>query len=148
MLRIKDYMGKTLATSPYQKTIKALVVCTEPPKCYVNDRGEERQMKVSAIADNETAVKMIVYDPMKFKNVVQGKSIILRNFIPKGDNIVITKNSYVLLTTEVVVPQDVQDEATNILYPPPPPIIQLKDAKTSPLKRRLSIQGKVVEVSC
>lgn len=133
--------------APYQKTLKVKVMAGDPIKTFTNEKGEEKKVLNIAIADNTKAVKAVVYDDTKFARLTVGKSIMIRNIIKKENHIVITNQTKIFTTQEVHVNDQVALAAKHIINPPSADVKPLKDALLSPKKVRVSIKGKIVQVS-
>ena len=72
------------------------------------------------------------------------------NYIFKNEGepaVVITKNTKVLKTGTMEVPQDILEKGKRIANTPPVVTRPIKAVKTSPIKSLVSVKGKVVSVS-
>ncbi|KAJ8298549.1 hypothetical protein KUTeg_023892 [Tegillarca granosa] len=141
MLNLKDYVGKTLSTAPYTKSVKAKVICAESARSYFNEKGEGRQMKVCVVGDRESTVELISYDHTNFHFLCPGNSLVIRNFIPKEDNIVETKNSKVMITSDVMLPKNIIQTGNNILFPPPPTVTSFETCKNITFENPFRVQS-------
>lgn len=145
---LASLMKSVVGNSPYPKKVTVKVLCTDPKTTYVNEKKERRELMNTVVADNSKPVKCVVYDPKKFHRFTPGNSIILRNIIRKPEGIAVTSATAIFPTgKEVEVPPQIQQEGINILHPPPADVKTVAEALASPTKTKVSVRGKIVQVS-
>lgn len=75
----------------------------------------------------------------------------LRDVIRREDEgrpaIVITSATKTFITGPLEVPEGHKEQGEQIVNPPPPEVMPINVALTSPAKKRISIKGKVIQVS-
>ena len=137
-------------TGPYSRPLKVKVVSTDEPVTYRGTDGSEKKALHPAISDGEQVVKLVCYDQAKFTKLAEGNTIVLREIIRKTEegtqSIVATKNTNIFLTGGMEVPESHSGVGFLILNPPPAPTIPIKEALRSPMKTRVSVVGRVVQV--
>lgn len=102
------------------------------------------------VADCTMAVEVVVYDESKASRMQCGQSVMLINATTKqkpSKMIDVGRNTRVKSTGEVDVPQSFEKEARDIINPEPAKFVSLCEAKTSPIKKKMSVRGQVVGVS-
>ena len=136
-------------TGPYSRPLKVKVVSTDEPVTDRGTDGSEKKALHTAISDGEQVVKLVCYDQTKFPKLAEGNTIVLREIIRKTEgtqSIVATKNTKIFLTGGMEVPESHSGVGFLILNPPPAPTIPIKEALRSPMKTRVSVVGRVVQV--
>lgn len=63
-----------------------------------------------------------------------------------GQYLVITSTSKVLIASPMEVPEQHSAEGDRLVNPPPAEKVSISDALHSPLKKRVSIEGKIISV--
>ena len=136
-------------TKPYTQPLKVNVCHIGTSQLYTTDAGERREYAAVGLADTTDAIKAMVYDKVHLATMKVGGTIILMNYIFKNEeqHIIITKNSKVLKTGVVEVPDDKCAKAVLLANPPPADHRLIRDVKSSPLKTLVTIQGRIVSVS-
>ncbi|XP_052251125.1 uncharacterized protein LOC127858194 [Dreissena polymorpha] len=130
---------------PYDKSARGRVVFASSPETYTNANGETKQSKSVAIADDKKAVKVVSYDPTQFNKLVEGKTIMLRNFIRRDGYIILTRTSRLFPTQEIEVPDSRVQEGKALVNPPAAPVVSLREALRSPPKTKTTVCGKVIQ---
>ena len=143
MATIQDCL-KQQRTGPYSKSLKVRVVGQGELLKY-RTNGEERQCLTVAVSDGETCAKVLAYDPTKLKKLTVENSLVLRDVIVKQEEgkplLVLTRQSKVFLTQQVDIPEDHYTEGDRIVNPPPALTVCVRDALSSPQKKKVSIAG-------
>ncbi|KAH3753786.1 hypothetical protein DPMN_188436 [Dreissena polymorpha] len=130
---------------PYDKSARGRVVFASSPETYTNANGETKQSKSVAIADDKKAVKVVLYDPTQFNKLVEGKTIMLRNFIRRDGYIILTRTSRLFPTQEIEVPDSKVQEGKALVNPPAAPVVSLREALRSLPKTKTTVCGKVIQ---
>lgn len=80
--------------------------------------------------------------------VQAGTTLVLRDVIRKTESqsIVVTSATKVLIAAAIDVPQEHAQEGYRLLNPPPSEEVKIAIALSSPVKKKLSIAGKIVQV--
>ncbi|KAH3702074.1 hypothetical protein DPMN_077075 [Dreissena polymorpha] len=130
---------------PYDKSARGRVVFASSPETYTNATGETKQSKSVAIADDKKAVKVVSYDPTQF-NKLEGKTIMLRNFIRRDGYIILTRTSRLFPTQEIEVPDSKIQEGKALVNLPAAPVVPLREALRSLPKTKTTVCGKVIQV--
>ena len=136
-------------TKPYTQPLKVNVCHIGTSQLYTTDAGERREYAAVGLADTTDAIKAMVYDKVHLATMKVEVTIILMNYIFKNEeqHIIITKNSKVLKTGVVEVPDDKCAKAVLLANPPTADHRLIRDVKSSPLKTLVTIQGRIVSVS-
>ena len=80
-----------------------------------------------------------------------GANIILSEFIRKNENgerlmVCTSSTEIVMCVTPVEVREELVTMGQNIVNPPPPATIQISSAWASPLRKRVSVSGKIIQI--
>lgn len=143
-------LSKLKGSKPYSQPLKVKVCAVGTLQKYQVDSGEKKECFTVGLADATDALKGTVYDSSKLKILSPSSTVIVMNYIFKNDSeptVVITKNTKVLKTGAMEVPQGIMDKGEKIANPPPAVTRPIKDVKTSPVKSLVSVKGRVVSVS-
>lgn len=139
-------MFKERDNGPYSKPLKVKVVARSEIIKYSGADGTEKQ----SLAVAATVIKVTCYDCAKYSKLAVGNTVILRDVIRKKDDdqrsLVITKASKVFMSIQMDVPDSHRAQGCSILNPPPAETMDIAAALNSPLKKRLSECGKIVQV--
>ncbi len=142
---------KRLKPQPYEKSFKALVVAVGPKITYKNKKGREQTMSFVGLADASTALRAIVYGEDVRENLEEGKSVLVFNFIVRdeyGDiSVVLRSNSKVYSTNDIETTDDIRQNAKKMVSGYEQPVQKISSVKHSPVKTKLSVQGRVTQVS-
>lgn len=133
---------KDLPKGPYPRPLRLMVVATNQLTY-----GEDKRMLHIAVADSQNVVKAVCFDDTKFSFFTEGSGVVLRNVISRNGEIIVTKQTQVFKTSPPAVDDWIITQGKNIISPPNPTMVTLNEAKTSPSKQRVSVQGKVINVS-
>ena len=68
---------------PYDKSVRAKVVCEGDVVTYRNAQGETKQSKTVALADEDTTLKAVCYEPKFFHKLALNNALKLRNIIKR-----------------------------------------------------------------
>ncbi|XP_068587880.1 uncharacterized protein [Cebidichthys violaceus] len=132
ILETDGFVGKVVQKSglrPYQTKDKAR-------KCFF----------YLAVADETAGVKVKVYGKDRYDEIEVGSSYLFsRSLIKEEKVIMVTKLSKVSQTRHVDVPEELEMEATRLIYPESP-VYSIKDAKLSADKTKVSVEGTVTEI--
>ncbi|KAJ8321937.1 hypothetical protein KUTeg_000408 [Tegillarca granosa] len=132
--------------SSHQKSLKITVIARSSNTIqYRNAKGENRECLMVAVADQTRSAKLYIYEPKFFERFVVSKTVILKNFIIKPDEIVVTRNSRVYPTLEMEIPDDIKMIAEQIIHPPIPAVQPIREALISPVQTKVSVMGKIVQ---
>lgn len=117
----------------------------------VSERRElspNKSMWTLGIADNVAAAKLYVYDEELVKKLKPNATVYICSYMSKKTHLSTIQSTKVFRTsgTALIIPQELIDEAHNIVYPPPAPKVTIKEAKTSPLKKMVSVSAMIHKV--
>ena len=137
-------------SGPYSRPLKVKVIKRDEAMTYRGGDGNQRQALSCAVSDGSSTAKLVCYDPAQFSRLSVGNTVLVRECIRKMEDtqptIIVTKASKIFLTGAIDVPEHHQVEANNILNPPPAETLPIKSALQSPVKRKVSVVGKIVQV--
>lgn len=71
----------------------------------------------------------------------------MQNVISRNGEIIVKKQTQVFKTPIPSVDDSLIRQEKNIISPPNPTVVTLNETTTSPLKQRVSVHGKVINVS-
>lgn len=150
MTTIEEIFGNN-QQGPYATPLKVCVLAKGETIAYKSADGTDRQAMNVAVSDGNTCVRVVCYDKTKFAKLTVGNNVVLREIIRKreeGSNfIVATKSTKIFTCGPVFVPESHKAECVKIVNPPPAATIPITQALASPLKKKSSIVGKIVQVS-
>ena len=134
--------------APYLKPLKVMVLERESSvTAYKNAKDEDKSLINTVVGDSTRAVKCVVFDTTKFERFNEGQCLILRNVIKKPEHIAVTANTKVFPAAGVNVPPEIRQAGRFLLHPPAAAVATVKDALASPPKTKVSVLGKIVQVS-
>lgn len=97
---------------PYTKPLRCKVAAIGTRKDYTNQRGDKKSMVMIGLVDQTGYTKGIVYNDTLLQTITVGASVLLKNFISKPDNIVLTSTSKAFKCAAVKdVPEEYTQEA-------------------------------------
>lgn len=133
-------------TGPYDKPLKCLVAAVGETKTYTTQQGDEKTMTVVAFADQSASIKGIVYNDSLLKTLSVNSSVLIKNFICKPSNLVLTTTTKVYRCAPVTaIPSAFMQEAIKLVHPPDAPVVTIQAAKTSPVKSTTTVRGYIVQ---
>ena len=134
---------------PYQTPLKAVVVGIGDKIEYRNKRGSKQEFWPVDLADSTTAMRASAYGDIvqKFKSE---KTYMITNYIVKKEygetSLILTSRSKAFLTNDIEITEERKSEA-RALMTPKQTTSPINSVKLSPLKTKVTIQGKVTQVS-
>lgn len=135
---------------PYKPKLTLTIVGVNPIRHYQVD-GEDRQMRIAVGTDGEQYARVHLYDKTKFARLAVGNVLSLLNIITKKEDgcmvVIVTKNSKIFCGKTEEIAENQKAAANNILNPPPAATIAIAKALSSPPKTKVSIWGKIVQVT-
>lgn len=140
------------STGPYAKPVKVKVVArAEQPLKYKGPDGSDRQALTVAVSDSTSCCRCVCYDTTKFGKLTTGQTVVLREIIRKREDdqstIVATKATKIFISSNIEVPAEHTAEGLRIVNPPAADTVTINAALRSPVKQKISVSGKIVQVS-
>ena len=136
--------------SNYQRPIKVKLLSMGEQIAYVNAKKQKKELWNLAFGDESGQIKGVLYNRDLHDQLVIGESYAIRNFILKKQfdkvEIVMTQATKVGKCSNVSVTPESQQCALELLKTPVSPVKKIRDIKKSPLKAKVSVEGKVVQV--
>lgn len=114
-------------------------------RTYTKDEGNKGKVLVLGVSDGEKCYKLQSYDTKTYSRLALNNVVLLKNYIDKGRELVVTKQSNVFMSGGLTVPEDHWQTCRDIVRPPPAPIQKIVLALRSPHKTRTSIRGQLVK---
>ncbi|KAJ8043224.1 hypothetical protein HOLleu_10219 [Holothuria leucospilota] len=136
----------TATTNPYNLPRKVYVVASMEPSQYTRD-GVEKEVQHFMVCDHTGYIKLTSFDKSKAEAIKEGTTVIIKNYITKPENIIVTAKAQVFQAPPMTVSQTIVTEARSILRPPTPPPVDIPTIKSSPVKTLQSLAGKIIQVS-
>ncbi|XP_064631648.1 uncharacterized protein LOC135489942 [Lineus longissimus] len=102
-------------------------------------------MWIAAIIDTTAAAKLLIYDEKTAAKLTPMATYIIRNVTSKTTHFTTNSSFQLFRTAKAEVDQQKVQEACDLLHPPAPPVISIAEAKTSPVKKLVSVRGQVVQ---
>ena len=131
-------------TGPLTTPLRIIVAAVTEPYKY----NSEKELLKLTVADGTAMCRAVVFDPKKFSHFRENCGLVIHNAIMNKDKeIVVTTQTRVFSSKAPDVPADLLRSAVELIRPTPPDVIAISDAKQSPTKTRVSIRGKIVNVS-
>ncbi|KAJ8048747.1 ATP-dependent DNA helicase PIF1 [Holothuria leucospilota] len=83
---------------------------------------------------------------LSFKTSEVNSSVLIKNFICKPSNLVLTTTTKVYRCAPVTaIPSAFMQEAIKLVHPPDAPVVTIQAAKTSPVKSTTTVRGYIVQ---
>ena len=120
------------------KALRCLVAGVSPPIMYRNSAGVEKEVKTLGLADSTGATKASCYSNMQICQ--SGRAILLRNYLYKNNQVVLTSKTKVVQIPSIDVPQNHLQVARVMANPPAADLVAAKEMATS---ASVTIQGKI-----
>ncbi|KAH3853197.1 hypothetical protein DPMN_095719 [Dreissena polymorpha] len=141
---------KNQASGPLERALNLLIVARNQPTTYNSSVGEERRSLTVAASGGMQLIKVIIYDQSKFIKFQNSTTLSVRNCIRKTQDeeqsIIITKSSKVFITQALVTPGRHVQQGNLLINPPAADVLPIQQAIRSPLKQRVSVCGRIVQV--
>ncbi|XP_061169993.1 uncharacterized protein LOC133179218 [Saccostrea echinata] len=137
---------KASKPKPYSNPLRVRIFGSSNPSKYMTADGRERKSVTLGAADQEDAIKIVLYDLSKLTSVKDQDSVLLTNYVYKIDPcpcIILTTVSKVMKTLLINVPPHLQATAKSIANSLPAKSVAIRDVKTSPVKTMVTIKGRV-----
>ncbi|XP_070570297.1 uncharacterized protein [Ptychodera flava] len=112
---------------------------------------KEKTAGRTVVCDNTAPIICYVEDPPKFSSFHESKVIMIKKYstrLQDGNLIVsVGKNTEVFDVNKVLEIPEALLTAAQVLDVPVAPAVNITEARTSPRKRKLTVEGKVIKVS-
>lgn len=118
MLTVSKVKGSK-GTQPFLLPLKCVTAAVLPPTMYTKD-GTQKEMQQLALCDNTGFCKATSFDISKRDLIKEGSTVVLKNYIPKPDALIITSRTSIFKAPSMKVEQHIIDQAVTFLRPPPP----------------------------
>lgn len=145
-IQIKDYLEES-SGDKVSDTLCFTVIAIGKKRTFMSKNQKEIQMWSVAIGDNTGACKMYVYNEAQIQKLQPLKSYLMKFFTPKTTHITTNNDTKFFRSQYMVLPRGVLDEGNALLHPEKPEHMTVDQAKKSPMKKRVSVEGKIVNVS-
>ncbi|XP_064618967.1 uncharacterized protein LOC135482649 [Lineus longissimus] len=136
--------------APAHETIKAplkvTIVALSTKKTIKATNNTTITFWTAAIADENTVTKINLYDEHLVAKCNPNKTVIMTSTKSRADHLTTNPETRIYSTKFMHVPEQLINEGKLLINPPDAHIVTLKNAATSPLKTRLSVQGTVTQV--
>ena len=104
------------------------------------------RLNVQMVLDAKAA-KVAVYSSRICEQLPVGRTVIISKFTSKRTHLILNESSTVYRTGPIEVPESVKNAALEMINPPAPKPVAIEEAKRSPQKTLVSVQGRVTKVS-
>ena len=135
------------------KPFKALLVDISDEINYKKKKTDHlQQMWTVGFADETGVVKGTVYSEEQKVKLMKGKSYCINNFIvlkegSVGVRLIITKTTQILRCNDIATTDVYREQAKRLVAKPEQPVTPIKQVKMSPVKTKVTVEGRVVQVS-
>ena len=145
---LKDVQGgSSTAAKPYNTGHLAVRVAKVGHTAqFSSSGGGEGSILNFAIVDASGAMLASLNDATQHNKIGEDKSLHIRNFLVKGNRVILTKNSKIMSTPNVDVSTQ-QLDAGKQLITPASPLKKLTEVKQSPTKMLCTVHGQIMKVS-
>lgn len=134
------------ASKPYQTPLHCTIATRSDLITYQKD-GVQKSMMYIALCDTTDFIKATLYEPSKISQFQNGSAMYVRNYICRPDKtLVLTSQTKVYPAKPINVPDEIIQHAINLVRPPTPPPMLIKDVKLSPVKTMATLSGEVTQV--
>ncbi|KAM6984327.1 uncharacterized protein LKV04_012065 [Tautogolabrus adspersus] len=97
------------------------------------------------VTDKTACVKVMVYGKERYQEIKEGCSYLFRSLIKDQISVKVKNSSKVSLTKSVEVPEELEVEASRLLYPESP-FYSIAEVKTFSDKTDVSVEGTIQEI--
>ena len=134
----------------YQKPLRLKMIKIGETVPYSNAKGQQ-ELWNSVVADDKCAVKAVIYGAETRANFNEGKSYLVRNYIVKreGKACTLAFNQHTRMSEAplITVPPEVESRGETLMKVQQAPEKTVKEIKLSPKKARVTLRGRIVQVS-
>lgn len=131
---------------PYHTPLYCTIASRSDVITYLKD-GTQKDMMYVSLCDQTDFIKAISYDPDKLSAFPDGSTVYVKAYICRSDKtLVLTTQTKIYKAKQMEVPDTIMTQAVNLVRPPTPPPMPIKDIKQSPIKTMTSVSGEVTQV--
>jgi hypothetical protein len=135
----------TLRATPYPGSLTAKVVKLGHTAKFKDANGGQAEMLNFSLADNTGAILATMTDKSQFRQIREGRTLLIREFIVKNGKFALSSRSKVMVKPDLAIPEDIEQQAKHLILPPSPSK-KICDILTSPVKTLATTQGEVKKV--
>ncbi|XP_056004184.1 uncharacterized protein LOC125660194 [Ostrea edulis] len=135
----------TLRPTPYSGGLTANVVKLGHTAKFTESNGSQAEMLNFSLADATGAILATITDKTQFRQIKEGKTLLIRDFIVKNGKIALSVRTKVMTRPDIVVPDELEEKAIQLILPPSP-VKRIGEIITSPQKTITTIQGQVKKI--
>ena len=145
ILNVIQQAKKSKDAQPKVDSIKVKIIKTGHLAKFTKTTQDDGSILNFSIADSTGAIMASINDETKFKFIQDGKSVILKNYVIKGDKVALGPKTKIMITSEVEVPKQIAQTAIEMVTPLSPSKT-ISEAISSPARTTLSVEGQVSKV--
>ncbi|XP_053406668.1 uncharacterized protein LOC128559363 [Mercenaria mercenaria] len=125
---------------PLKSPLRVIVAAVGNVKAY--GTADKKMLHVS-VCDPSGVAKAVLFDESKFNDFKERSGLVLHNAIFKNREIIVNAQTKVFRCAIPTVPDNIMQQAVDLIRPQTPEVLPIKDARKSPSKTRVSIRGKI-----
>ncbi|XP_065927023.1 uncharacterized protein [Magallana gigas] len=139
---IMENKGKEAAAYPMGKLV-VVVAKVGHTANFTGSSGTKGSMLNFSIADKTDCMLATLSDENQMMKIREGKTMQLRNFLVKGNRVVLSTHSKIMCAPHLNLTKEQTDKAV-LLITPTSPSKTIREALDMPIRGILSVQGQVI----
>eukprot|EP00105_Crassostrea_gigas_P038820 XP_019922968.1 PREDICTED: uncharacterized protein LOC105328767 [Crassostrea gigas] len=139
---IMENKGKEAAAYPMGKLI-VVVAKVRHTANFTGSSGTKGSMLNFSIADKTDCMLATLSDENQMMKIREGKTMQLRNFLVKGNRVVLSTHSKIMCAPHLNLTKEQTDKAV-LLITPTSPSKTIREALDMPIRGIISVQGQVI----
>lgn len=137
--------GKEAAAYPMGKLV-VVVAKVGHTANFTGSSGTKGSMLNFSIADKTDCMLATQSDEKKMMKIREGKTLQMRNFLVKGNRVVLSVHSKIMCAPPLNLTKEQTDRAV-LLITPTSPSKTIREALDMPIRGIISVQGHIIRVS-
>lgn len=140
-------LQKSKGDSPYPTTmVKVNVVKVGHTASFTSSSGDKAAMLNFSVSDGTEAMIATLSDESQFGKVREGRSLTIRNFLVKGNRLVLSKMTKIMAGQTIQVPEILKTKAVTLIIAVSPSKT-LKEVEESPVRTIMTVKGEIIKVN-
>lgn len=130
--------------TPYMESITVKIVKKGHVAKFTDANGQQAELLNFSIADQSGPMLATLTDKSKQPKIVEGKTLMIRNFILKGGKIAMSSKTTIMGRPNLEIPHSIIENAIQLILPPSPEK-KLAEVEYEPLRSILSVKGQIIK---
>lgn len=141
---LKNCHSGTSKPVPYSDGVTVVVVKKGHTAKFVDSNGQQGELLNFSVADKSAPMLATLSDKTKHSKIVEGKTLLVRNFILKGGKITMSSKTSIMGKPSLEIPDEIRTSAVQLILPPSPEK-KVAEVHTAPLRSICSVKGQVIK---